>query len=1002
MNGSCETPQEKLCGCCQGVGAETPELIFNRPGLRQISYRVGTQPAFKASLIAGLSSSELPALAPLRTRDDSDFSIALLDAWAVSLDILSFYDERLANEAYLGTAVDAASVMYLAQLVGYKPSPGVAASAFLAFTLTDAPGAPASALIPAPTRVQSVPNPGEKPQVFETSSDLTALIEQNAIPPQTTVPWSLNPFDTSIWLEGTSSNIRVGDAILFVSQQLHDAVAQGSTSASGAADFHFVTAVTIDSKSGNTLIQWDQPLTQNWPPNDQSAFLYVLRKKAALFGSQAPDPRTLTSTSQNNLANLAGWPPGGNGDWLFQEGYPPNSSQVNLDTTYPGLVPPASGEPEWAVFTAPDLTLLYQVTAAADVSPALFTLTNRATQLTLANQQQLFNNIQPAPNLGALEFELAIATELVFFDFISASDPTQDILFLQQALAAFRQAQAAVAADQVLAHLIGETRSASAYVQNGRFTPADSPLSDWIYDDTFARQSGMLRPVEGPELAIIGTQQLSAGQPVAVSGQRLRLQVVNLAVQPPGTQPGFTPEGAVGSKPLADGQILLIDAFPPQVTSNFVDLLWSVLTTEGVAGTLRISVANLLLIPADKNDPVVGEARTISQTSPAGSVNTLSFTQPLSRIYDRGSVTVNANVVLATNGETMHEILGNGDATNAALQFALKQSPLTYISSSLGQGAASTLKVWVNNLEWHEVDNFLPSGPNDRVFATQADSTGKVTVLFGDGVEGARTPTGQMNIRAQYRKGIGAAGNVQAGQLSQALDRPQGLKGAINPEEATGGADPDSADSARVSAPLHVLTLERVVSLEDYQNYALAFAGIAKALATWTWIGRTRSVFLTVAGAKGTVFQADDPTVTNLLKALRGAGNPYIPLTVDSYTPALFTVGANIRVDSNNYDPTLVLAQVWQTLAMNLNFDQRQIGQGVAQSEVIALIQATPGVIAVELTAFNRQGQSSAPGTPLPAVLRAAAPLAGQQGTPQPAEMLILDPASQGNLAVWS
>ena len=80
--------------------------------------------------------SRLPGRAPLRTRADSDFTIALLDAWAVALDILSFYQERIANESYLRTAVDQRSVIELARLVGYKPSPGVAASAFLAFTLS--------------------------------------------------------------------------------------------------------------------------------------------------------------------------------------------------------------------------------------------------------------------------------------------------------------------------------------------------------------------------------------------------------------------------------------------------------------------------------------------------------------------------------------------------------------------------------------------------------------------------------------------------------------------------------------------------------------------------------------------------------------------------------------------------------------------------------------------------------------------------------------------------
>jgi hypothetical protein len=1002
MNGSCETPAQQLCGCCEGVGSETPEPVYNRPGLSELVYRVGTQTTFKASLLAALSDSSLPALAALRTRDDSDFTIALLDAWAVTLDILTFYQERLANESYLGTAVDAASVMYLAQLVGYRPSPGVAASAFLAFTLNDAPGSPDNVLIPAGTRVQSVPNPGQTPQVFETSSDLTALTELNAVPPQTTNPWALNPGMTSLWLQGTSNNLHVGDALLFVSQALHDAVEAGSTSASGAADFHFITATATYPNSGTTFVQWDQGL--NWPTsNDDTAYVYVFRKKAALFGSQAPDPHTLNSTAQPNLNNLVGWPPGGNGDWLFQQSYTSGSSQIYLDATYSGLTPAQSGEPEWAVFTTPDLTLLCQITTAVDGSPTLFTLTGRATQLTLANQQALFNDVQPSPTLAQLQANLEGAVFTVFIDYVLGQNPTQDIIALGQALAALQQGEGPGTSDELLAHLVGETRAATAYVQDDVLTPAGSPLTDWSYDGTFSRQPGMLRPVEGSTLQFATTETLSTGQPVAVFGKRLRLQVANLASVPAGSQPGFVPDGSTaGSQPLSDGQTFLVDAFPPQPSSNLVDLLWSVLTTDGVAGTLQISNTNVLLVPADKNDAATGESAIISQSSFNGPIQILSLTQPLARIYDRGTVTLDANMVAATNGETMHEILGGGDATNDALQFTLKQSPLTYVSSPLNLGAVSTLQVWVNNLRWHEVDNFLNFAASDRVFVTQADSTGKVTVQFGNGVEGARTPTGQMNIRAAYRKGIGAAGNVDSGQLSQALDRPQGLKAVANPDPATGGADPDSADGARTSAPLHTLTLGRVVSLEDYQNYALAFAGIAKALATWTWNGRTRGVFLTVAGANGIAFRQDDETITDLIKALHNAGNPYIPVTVMSYVPRFFEVGANVLVDTDNYDPKLVLAQVWQSLLKNLSFAQRQPGQGVAQSEVIALMQSTPGIIAVELTAFNRQGQPPPPGAALPAILRAAAPVAGQQGTPQAAEMLLLDPASQGALNQWS
>ena len=48
--------------------------------------------------------------------------IALLDAWATVGDVLTFYQERIANEGYLRTATERRSVLELARLVGYAPS----------------------------------------------------------------------------------------------------------------------------------------------------------------------------------------------------------------------------------------------------------------------------------------------------------------------------------------------------------------------------------------------------------------------------------------------------------------------------------------------------------------------------------------------------------------------------------------------------------------------------------------------------------------------------------------------------------------------------------------------------------------------------------------------------------------------------------------------------------------------------------------------------------------
>jgi predicted phage baseplate assembly protein len=312
----------------------------------------------------------------------------------------------------------------------------------------------------------------------------------------------------------------------------------------------------------------------------------------------------------------------------------------------------------------------------------------------------------------------------------------------------------------------------------------------------------------------------------------------------------------------------------------------------------------------------------------------------------------------------------------------------------------STLQVRVNNLLWNEVPNFLSSAPSDRAYMTLSNSTGGPSVLFGNGVEGSRTPTGVSNVQARYRKGIGVAGMVAAGQLTQPLDRPQGLQTVTNPGPATGGADPATASEAQQSAPLPTLTLGRVVSLEDYQNFALGFAGISMALATWTWFGNTRGIFLTLAGEGGTQLDASDQVVVNLMKAYQTYGLPNMPMLAVSYVPALFEIGMQILVDSPTYDPAIVVPQVWQSLSAAFAFGQLAPGQSVAASLVVQIAQNVPGVTAVNLTGFNLSGASGSVAN----LLCASGPIpasSSNSNQPSGAQVLLLDPASQGNVVVW-
>ena len=182
------------CGCCEG---EAPVgRIENAPGLPALRYRLSTHGEFLERMLHAVPRTPeriMPPrpLAALTSRSPDDPTVAMLDACAVVGDILTFYQERIANEGYLRTATERRSVLELARAIGYELSPGVAASVYLAFRVEDAPGAPLVSDIAAGWQVQSVPPQGKLPQVFETSAPLTARAEWNELRPRLTRPAEL-------------------------------------------------------------------------------------------------------------------------------------------------------------------------------------------------------------------------------------------------------------------------------------------------------------------------------------------------------------------------------------------------------------------------------------------------------------------------------------------------------------------------------------------------------------------------------------------------------------------------------------------------------------------------------------------------------------------------------------------------------------------------------------------------------------------------------------------
>ena len=87
------------CPCDEFV---FPPALNIAPGLTTIARQIATFPDYRKALLA--SVPKYPPLAAWRARDVADFGLMLLEMFALLADTVSFYDEVIANELYLGTA----------------------------------------------------------------------------------------------------------------------------------------------------------------------------------------------------------------------------------------------------------------------------------------------------------------------------------------------------------------------------------------------------------------------------------------------------------------------------------------------------------------------------------------------------------------------------------------------------------------------------------------------------------------------------------------------------------------------------------------------------------------------------------------------------------------------------------------------------------------------------------------------------------------------------------
>jgi hypothetical protein len=845
---SCCSNQGSICPCGQFVH---PANITNLPGLDAVAYRVGNYTTFRYALLRSLpgetvltSTMNGVVVQNWRPGAEGDLAVQMMEWWAYLADILTFYNERIANEFFLRTADQPVTVNRLVRLLGYRPRPGMGATGTLAALLSG----PASVTLPVGFQIQSKPGPGQSPQIFELDQK-TVAAQPDAIPvdPPAVSGITMSGGTITALLKGVISGLKAGDQLLVLEKGWAGAdsnyalgLLQTITPGKDPRGNAFTTVVLSNVVAGNSF------------PASALADGYRLLKSPQSTGLYPYSPpaywsNSFASTNTDHLGSLEFTGLAGSTK-LTEEIYrlPDNSPLTPANTTFVDLQSVVrqihSGDP----------VLVFDPTPGSTKPPQLVSVNGVNEVIYYANNQ--YNPTQP-PASSSANPVAGVAMLHTQTSFASGLKSPWNITTAQVAYAW-----------QDVGQLINQP---ALSVTSGNSPPNPPQPSDgWTADpnsniaslDLSAAPGSAFVPANEPENALL-EDALGNGADVSVSPGNNPTQQATLTINPPEE--------------------------PPPLLTAPLRLLFN-------------------LLPVSRGQTVTGE------------------------------------------------VLGTGNALVAGQDFTLQKTPVTYFPAAAGAAVSgdlfsSTVQVWVSGIEWTEVPTLYNQPANAQVFITKEDEQGQTHVIFGDGANGARPPTGA-NIVANYRYGSGATAPA-VGTLTNILQPLPGLQAIRNPVAVGGGADPDPPDQVRQLAPRTVLTFARAISVDDYEAIAASTPGVTRA--------KAEVVFDAMAQRpRVTLWVGDDAAaVANVQSALAGAADPNRQPAVRQATQIAISINATLCIDSK-YDQTSVLnaannALVDPDTGLGL-FGVNNIGinQPVYDSQIYAACMV-PGVISVKGLQFE-------------------------------------------------
>lgn len=838
----------------------------NRPGLPRFNYRIGSYADIRTKLLHDLNQTANLSVWTHRGADDP--GIALLEGAAILGDILTFYQELYANEAFLRTAQWRESVADLVRLLGYRLSPGLGGNATFAFEVKgDEP-----VTVPAHFPVKAQLEDHDKPSEFETVEPLTAypwLSKFNLfrrlftpdITPETTEFYIFAPDQFLAPVE-----LKPGDRLL---------IGEADTAANPTR-LNQAEVVILDSireLQGRKLFKIKGGLKRSGDIFELSAF--KLGRTFHHFGNNAPPTFVKPPSSVSTTATTT------------------TSGSATTTTSTSNAI-----QEKKTAFSR----FLNSATNSADVAVNYLNNTGTTRVLIPSLGQQEFPldaEVRDLPNGVRLVIQAGLYKD--------ATNPAKEFTLV-------RKITSVNSTPLTWGVLTGSTSlvtlSQPLATSDGGATYSFTDIRDFQIHEALSPPLTMragLRETSDPtgkELYFLGTD----AQAQALIGRRLLL-----------VKPGAEPEA--------------------------------------------VSVAAVQTLAAEFAARPLLRRITLDRD-----LNLADFPN------EKPVVTIYGNLADATEGKSEPPLpLGNGDSRQIFQTFKLPKKPLTYhLSTEASPPETPELQIYVNDRLWQLAASFFDRKPEEEIYIVREDAAGESWVQFGDGKTGARLPSGVKNVVAQFRIGTGAFGPLQVEAKAQAGAKLKRLDKVQMPAIATGGDEPEDAEKARLAAPGRIQSLDRLVSLQDFESEAAAIAGVARVTAAWQLRDNIPAVVLTVLMETGRAGERESVR-GNLAKSNSGRGPQRFPVIVLPgqrqyvHLRATFALHPRFREEP-------VKAAIAAALGVNFGkakngeapaglfgLRQRRFGEREYASRVEGVVQNVAGVVWARVTAFSALADTDDP-----------------------------------------